>query len=460
MKLLIFLLLIYSFNQSIQIRSEGDTNASILSQEENNGLSLSFTDSVSINIASDADFITQGYSGSGTSSEPYLIKGLNITTSEGTLIAIHNISSHFIIRDCIFNGIDGQFTGILLMNSEYGTIDNNTITNSRIGIELNGSNHILVTNNFIRTNTLNGINLSDSSNITIAYNTISENQNGIVIQASRNTIKNNNITKNTLYGVIIENGIGNTIVWNNFIYNNQPNSQASDSGLDNEFIINFWHDWTSPDSNQDGIVDMTYEIDGSANNSDAHPIIAKNMVEKIISTNTEESTQETFIERYQLLILLAFLLALIFVIVKWLLNRLQRIRWEKLGRTTIKGILGVVPPLLFSIINASEREVAKFELLVPPELYSFKFLLNPIRLAILKMLHEYDRYPSFMLRDALGLTWGNYSSNIDVLENKGYIQIKEEFIDGTARKVVYLEERGSMRYNELQQILQELFKKY
>lgn len=63
---------------------------------------------------------------------------------------------------------------------------------------------------------------------------------------------------------------------NNFISNNQGGVQAYDDGTNINWFKsksgNYWSDWTSPDSNNDGIVDYPYEPAGDNEDRDSYPL--------------------------------------------------------------------------------------------------------------------------------------------------------------------------------------------
>ena len=93
--------------------------------------------------------------------------------------------------------------------------------------------------------------------------------------SSNNFIKNT-ITKNEGPGLEISPiyltpdvlGIAqdNKVMFNCFIGNNLfGQSQAYDDGQRNIFEYNYWDDWTSPDSNADGLVDYPYLIGQNPN---------------------------------------------------------------------------------------------------------------------------------------------------------------------------------------------------
>ena len=129
---------------------------------------------------------------------------------------------------------------------------------------------------------------------TVSYNEIYSNLGyGIRLtdQSKMNVIEENTVSDNLNYGISIEASLDNTVEGNDFI-NNNPNglSQAYDDGLSNIFENNYWDDWTSPDSDSDGIVDNPYAIDGSANNADPYPRTTR---EPIPTTTTTITTTKS-----------------------------------------------------------------------------------------------------------------------------------------------------------------------
>ncbi|MFW9788361.1 MAG: right-handed parallel beta-helix repeat-containing protein [Candidatus Thorarchaeota archaeon] len=111
-----------------------------------------YTEHAPILIESNSDFETQGWPGNGTSVNPYVIKGLNITSDEDC-IQIHYTSGFFVIQDCYlgsdsgwndcinlrFSGnaviancvLDTQFNGIFLYESDNVEIKDTIIASSR-----------------------------------------------------------------------------------------------------------------------------------------------------------------------------------------------------------------------------------------------------------------------------------------------------------------------------------------
>ena len=271
--------------------------------------------------------------GSGTESDPYIIEGWDISASTWFGIYMLNTDAHFIVRTCyVHDGISNYYTGIMLWNCANGTLDSNTCSNNQNGILLGpSSNNNTVSNNTCSSNDPRGIILYPSSNNnTLSNNTCSNNWDGITVMGSDNTLSNNTCSNNyygiisssttTLsnnicssnngYGIYLSSSSGSTLgnntlmnnsgyglyigspdsssnrIWNNtFIGNNGATEtydathiQAYDDGTNNwwnstDGYGNYWSDWTTPDvAPPHGIVDVQYDIAGSAGAKDYHPL--------------------------------------------------------------------------------------------------------------------------------------------------------------------------------------------
>ena len=286
-------------------------------------ISASYEAHPPINIGNNSDFMAQAISnnwpGEGTSLAPYLIEGLNISGPLDTaLLEIRNTDVFFSVSNCIFerggngirlidmtngvilensvtnnfmNGIyitqswnntiynntltKNGYSGILVRDSPRNTISGNSITNNRArGIYLQSSSSNTISSNIVTANGENGVSLGSSWGNFILSNTVTNNSgSGISVGSSwNNTISNNIVTDNNPWGIYITNSFDIIATWNDFIDNNRyESSQAFDEGNDNLFAHNYWNEWTEPDKDRDGIVDLPYHIDGSANNQDYFP---------------------------------------------------------------------------------------------------------------------------------------------------------------------------------------------
>ena len=252
----------------------------------------------------------------GDKIEHYLQKNVsNNTINEKKLVFWQNKrntiipqnTSQVILLNCSFIEITGLYlsnvpTSVFGIRCSNLTISSNRIFSNLEGIKLIDSVNITINANFIFNNEQNGIIFENSSNNIIVENSISHNgfsacvlvrstdntvstnsmynnsYYGVVLDLSHdNWISNNFISKNQKYGVDIDHSENNTISKNNFIGNNpDADSQVKDQdneGRTNQFSNNYWEDWGKIDKNDDGMIEETYQIDGSSDNTDPLPKI-------------------------------------------------------------------------------------------------------------------------------------------------------------------------------------------
>ena len=148
-------------------------------------------------------------------------------------------------------------SGIEVWSSDYNNISHNTcIFNSEAGISVSSSDYCIVEkNNFI----------SNAYGIYFSYSISS-------------TIRNNICLSNQAFGIILNTSCeNNTVHGNDLLQNNFGKDQGADNGTNNSWNLshfgNYWSDWTSPDSDNDLIVDIPYDIFGSANSTDFFPLV-------------------------------------------------------------------------------------------------------------------------------------------------------------------------------------------
>lgn len=295
---------------------------------------ISYTTRAPIMINGDSNFISANgvTSGNGTSINPYIIENWDINASSATGIEILNTRAYFIVRNNYVHNGGATNNGIRLLNVQNGAIDNNSAQSDKVGIQLDNSSYNNIFGNNVTLNWQDGIYLNISNNNTIDENIASNNsQNGIFVSisnnntvsenvclwniwdgiyleaASNNTINNNNcsdnrqrgiglfwnsnsnmiylnvVINNINYGASISFSSGN-IVWNNtFITNRGSTSvhnpfmiQGFDDTASNSWDSggrgNYWYDWTAPDIDLNGIVDVPYILDGIPGSQDNFPL--------------------------------------------------------------------------------------------------------------------------------------------------------------------------------------------
>ncbi|MHA2339657.1 MAG: hypothetical protein ACXACX_20310, partial [Candidatus Hodarchaeales archaeon] len=112
-----------SFVQSTDLNSTSGIGSSIDAPHPSIPLlTEGYTQYQPINISDNSEFSV--FNGSGTITDPYMIKGLEITNATGILIEISNTDVHFIIKDCYLIG--GEIS-IFLLNVQNGQLINNTM---------------------------------------------------------------------------------------------------------------------------------------------------------------------------------------------------------------------------------------------------------------------------------------------------------------------------------------------
>ncbi|MHA1170415.1 MAG: right-handed parallel beta-helix repeat-containing protein [Candidatus Hodarchaeales archaeon] len=246
--------------------------------------------------------------------------GILIITSRNGILTGNNVSNNgkngIWLSDCRDTVIHSNIIsssgreGIRLLYCVNVNLSSNIVVSSGIeGISVSGSRFITVSGNNITNNAL-GISIDVADNNSIIGNMITQNTGGeglfflacgINIYASdNNTVSYNSVSGNDGYGIAIINSHNNTIYYNNFISNHDGDVQAFDSEYtpmsfrvcssinniqeensntqrfqqNSNFSHNYWNDWTSPDENNDGIVDIPYVIDGFyISSEDRYPLV-------------------------------------------------------------------------------------------------------------------------------------------------------------------------------------------
>lgn len=169
----------------------------------------------SIVISSDADFSAQGFSGSGTMGDPFVIEGYNITTATEPCISVSDTNVYFVIRDCLLTGVIGaprDFPGIIFDNVTHGEIRNNTIQRRHDGVYLRSSSENTILDNRVSMNFCCGFNLSTSSSNIVRNNSLNESIVGMFLSSSSdNLLVNNSITLSYSRDVWFEESMSNVL---------------------------------------------------------------------------------------------------------------------------------------------------------------------------------------------------------------------------------------------------------
>jgi len=141
-------------------------------------------------IATDRNWI-----GDGSISNPYLITNITLKGQNHhlTLIEICDTTAYFQILNC---HLSEGYRGILFSNVFHGLIQNTTITNCTIGIELDNTVNSFIISNNITLNNREGLAIDNSVGIHLTDNNIIENRDGFKFHRSHSC----NISRNTISG--------------------------------------------------------------------------------------------------------------------------------------------------------------------------------------------------------------------------------------------------------------------
>jgi parallel beta-helix repeat protein len=189
----------------------------------------------------------------------------------------------FTTKSCTIKGniIVGGIVGLDLKITERDNISDNVILDSDTAIILSGKNSSITGNRIERGG---GMMLNVGTNCIISHNIINDSTGwGLYIYFSTgNEIKENVISRSASYGITLESCLSNVIERNKLTGNNGCTStydishvQAFDDQLNlwNSTLGNYWSDWTTPDTNRDGIVDLPYPLAGSGYSIDRLPLV-------------------------------------------------------------------------------------------------------------------------------------------------------------------------------------------
>ncbi|MHA1247495.1 MAG: right-handed parallel beta-helix repeat-containing protein [Candidatus Thorarchaeota archaeon] len=216
--LLVVFFMVSACSEVIPVRN-APANSMDVTQVDSLRLSATYTAHAPITISSNADFSAQGWPGSGTVDDPYVIEGLNIT-SDGTCISISGTDACFVIRDCFISSTEPNPTsgeGIKFSYVTHGTIESSLIVNTYRGIYLLSDVSTRIENVTVRAAASRAIYSSSSRSLVVTNCTVWDSEAGMYMSnANVASITNSTFRSNLQYGVYVITSIGWTVSDNQF----------------------------------------------------------------------------------------------------------------------------------------------------------------------------------------------------------------------------------------------------
>ena len=234
-----------------------------------------------------------------------------------------NVSGFFITGSGSNFGVDA---GIKLLGVENCSITYTNCSLNSVGMLLKYTNLTTIRYCTGRENSWDFINFTESHNNYIENCSSFWNDYGFDLTSSNYNIFDGNRIYYSNYGIRVQGSSNNkffyNIFWNSFnramqlgyypcnqnmiYYNNFIESefiQATDSGNNiwnstSEKKGNYWNDWTSPDSNSDGIVDNPYNIGGSSGAKDWHPLVNPTLFVGLPPVITTSNIEVAYVDEY------------------------------------------------------------------------------------------------------------------------------------------------------------------
>ncbi len=201
----------------------------------------SYTIHAPITISSDADFVSQGWPGNGTGSDPYVIADLEIT-STSLCISISHTRAYFEIRGCLISSV-GQSSndGIQFSNVTNGAINETIIENHIRGVYLSNSLGSVLAHDTVSSGTY-GFYLSSSNSTILMDNSAEFNDYGFYLVSSKSCLLTGNTAMTYATGFYLSMSDGTNMTDNDATGNTQFGFRLVGSPLmtliDNKAISN------------------------------------------------------------------------------------------------------------------------------------------------------------------------------------------------------------------------------
>ncbi|MHA2140102.1 MAG: right-handed parallel beta-helix repeat-containing protein [Candidatus Thorarchaeota archaeon] len=218
-------------------------------QQDSYFVHAQFEEHEPIFIETESDITFYGFPGEGSTTNPYVIDGLNISSLVSS-IAILDVNASFIIRNCTLESTRNLNPVIWLVNINHTTVEENVIFGGSEGILTSQARDLRILENTI-CDSSSGLRFINSYNITAMRNSIYGHSIGIeLVYTTQSLFSANEVYSNTHRGFNVDYisdynvFTGNLIGWNEISASHSRN--AADEGSNNTWFSNSWSDYVSP----------------------------------------------------------------------------------------------------------------------------------------------------------------------------------------------------------------------
>ncbi|MCH8905483.1 MAG: tetratricopeptide repeat protein [Candidatus Heimdallarchaeota archaeon] len=91
---------------------------------------------------------------------------------------------------------------------------------------------------------------------------------------------------------------------------------------------------------------------------------------------------------------------------------------------------------------------------IAKELNHFKYLMHPIRIAIVRLLFYYTRITRSDLLKTLGINSGVFDNHLNQLSKNGIIEVHTELVENRSKVAIYINSYGIKQYEKFKQVLE------
>jgi len=99
-------------------------------------------------------------------------------------------------------------------------------------------------------------------------------------------------------------------------------------------------------------------------------------------------------------------------------------------------------------LTREEARLKNFSDEIPDVLMSYKEFHHPVRLSIIKLLHDNGNMTSIKLREMIGVDWGKFNNHLKSLKNSRFIRIDQTFVDERISQLIILEQQAITKYQQ------------